>query len=846
MSHPELLSGFVQNAALLLIVALIFDLRTRSPVQATTPQRSLGLGLLIGGAGVFTMLFPVRLEPGLILDARGLLLAISGVFFGTVPTVVAMVITAAYRVFGVGGPSVAVGVSFIIGSGLLGLGFRAFRHESLTALHWFEFVALGFAVAMLQILLARYLLPSTDTLIWGLAPTLLIVSMASMLVLGLLLTDRSRRAATLLALAEREASFRALTERLPAIVYRAALDANSTTLYVSPAIVSLGYKPEEWLDRTDLFVQSLHPDDRERVLAQLQDDRRNDRASDLLYRFRHRNGSWRTIHDRAEIVRDPQGRSLYLQGVMMDVTDQQRAAAANALQAAALDAAVDAIAISDREGNYTWVNQAFTALTQYRAHEALGRNPRELLKTGHQSPEFYAELWGTLLAGRVWTGILVNRRKDGSEYTEEQTITPVRDASGQITHFIAIKRDVTQRRMLEAQMAQAQRVEGIGRLAGGVAHDFNNLLTVINGTVELALTRVTPNAAAAAPLDAVALREELATIRDAAQRGATLTRQLLAFSRQQVLHSEKLHLNTVVREMHAMLSRVIGERVQIKLDLAEDLDRVRADGGQLGQVLMNLVVNARDAMPGGGTIFISTKNVDFDDETAARHVGVQPGAHVLLQVNDTGVGMDASVRDRIFEPFFTTKPAGKGTGLGLPMVYGIVKQHGGSVWVYSEPGHGSNFTLAFPALSPEENTSADPPSARRSSGPTDAMEATVSQGETILLVEDEDAIRRVASRVLATRGYRVLEAGSGEEALGLAAGKSVDLLLTDMVMPGMTGPELAGMLRERQPGLKVLFTSGYSKDAVAQQFGMDDGYFLAKPYGLRQLVSAVVEALGEG
>jgi signal transduction histidine kinase len=437
-------------------------------------------------------------------------------------------------------------------------------------------------------------------------------------------------------------------------------------------------------------------------------------------------------------------------------------------------------------------------------------------------------MWNTLLAGRVWSGELYNRRKDGTEYVEEQTITPVKDAAGHVTHFVTIKRDITQRRLLEQQASQSQRIEGIGRLAGGVAHDFNNLLTVINGTVEMMMTRAREDAA---------MLQDLQTVRDAAQRGAKLTKQLLAFSRQQVLQPTVLDVNGSVQEMHALLSRLIGEHITMRLDLLTDVARIRADAGQLGQVLMNLVVNARDAMPDGGTIGIRTDVVAVEEHSRGPDLAMPPGDYVTITVTDTGIGMDEATREKIFEPFFTTKAAGKGTGLGLPTAYGIVKQSGGFIWVESAPGKGTTFHLAFPAV--------DEPIRERSSGPT--LRATLDDlpivTATILLVEDEDAIRMVANRVLTSRGYTVIAAASGDDALTQAAGQHVDLLLTDMVMPGMSGPELAQRLRAERPDLKVLFTSGYSRDAVSQDFGMSDAAFIAKPYGLKELVAAVRGAL---
>jgi PAS domain S-box-containing protein len=538
--------------------------------------------------------------------------------------------------------------------------------------------------------------------------------------------------------------------------------------------------------------------------------------------------------DSAQIVRDARGNPLYTQGVMTDVTQQEFAASTSALQAAALNAAADAIVIMDSNGVIEWANRAFTLLTGYTADEAVGRNPRDLVRSGVQDTLFYAEMWKTLLEGNVWQGELVNRRKDDSVYTEEQTITPVLDATGTITHFIAIKRDITARRSLEMQYRQAQKMEGIGRLAGGVAHDLNNLLTVINGTVELLLPRP------GQPTEHVA---DLMEIRRAADRAAALTRQLLAFSRQQVLKIEVLDLSEVVGHMMKMLTRVIGEDVRIETHFSTTPCTIRADVTQVEQVVMNLAINARDAMPTGGTLTLSTEMVELDAAFAAGHVTVKPGRHVHLRVRDSGSGMDATTRARIFEPFFTTKDAGKGTGLGLSTVYGIVKQSGGSIWVESAPGRGTTFDLYFPMV--DELPAAHP---ARSSVPKPAL-ATEGGAELILVVEDEDAIRQVAIRVLTRQGYSVAAANSGEAALVEAAalGRPIDLLLTDMVMPGMTGPELAKQLRAQQPGLRVLFTSGYSADAVARQFGLSDDTwaFISKPYGLADLTREVRRVLDE-
>ncbi len=526
-------------------------------------------------------------------------------------------------------------------------------------------------------------------------------------------------------------------------------------------------------------------------------------------------------------LRDKNGDVEALLGVTRDVTEHRRAQAELLLQSAALNAAADAIVITDRGGTIQWVNSAFEALTGYTAGEAVGRNPGELVKSGVHDQAFYREMWQTILAGRPWRGELTNRRKDGTRYLEEQTITPVRaTVSDTITHFVAVKRDISAQRQLELQFLQAQKMETVGRLAGGVAHDFNNLLTVINGTAELMLRKAGPGDPATAELQAIA---------DAGTRAAQLTRQLLAFSRKQMLQVEPLHLNTSLRGMETMLRRMVGEDVQLVLRLTDDLDLVRADPGQMDQVILNLVVNARDAMPRGGTLTIETRNVEFSAEHAASEPTLKPGRHVLVAISDTGLGMDEATRERIFEPFFTTKELGRGTGLGLSTVYGIVQQSGGSIGVSSEPGRGTTFKIFLPSV--DGSTAHSRPA---------AVPAEPAGTETVLVVEDEPALQQLAGRALRAAGYVVLAAATGEEAAALLDEHrdEVHLMLTDVVLPGISGRELASRVAPLHPGLRVLFTSGYTDDTVLHHgVSAQTAKFLAKPYSVDALIRKVREVL---
>jgi PAS domain S-box-containing protein len=418
------------------------------------------------------------------------------------------------------------------------------------------------------------------------------------------------------------------------------------------------------------------------------------------------------------------------------------------------------------------------------------------------------------------------RHRDGSYRHILAHGSLVRDETGHPIRMLGSHVDVTELTELQGQFLQAQKMESVGRLAGGIAHDFNNLLTAINATADLAILGLR---------DDDPLRADLEEIRRAGDRAAALTRQLLAFSRKQVLQPAVLCLTTLVADLERMLRRLIGEDVTLEIVSAPDLGQVKADPGQLEQALVNLVVNARDAMPDGGTLRIATRNVELDDAYARQHPDVAPGSYVELSVGDTGVGMDGATLERIFEPFFTTKDAGKGTGLGLSTVFGIVKQSGGSIGVTSEIGHGTRFTIHLPRV--------------QDSAPRDRHLRPTTDGggtETILVVEDEEGLRRVAVRALTSAGYKVLVAANGGDALQTleqTAGP-VHLLVTDIVMPGMSGRELADRLRDTRPDMRVLFSSGYTEDVILRHGVLDEHlHFLAKPYSISDLRAKVRQVL---
>jgi PAS domain S-box-containing protein len=511
---------------------------------------------------------------------------------------------------------------------------------------------------------------------------------------------------------------------------------------------------------------------------------------------------------------------------LVDISERKRAEAERTRLIAAIEQAAETIVITDASGKIVYANPAFEKTSGYTIAEALGENPR-ILKSGKQAADFYRQLWQTLGRGEVWRGRFENQRKDGTLYLEDATISPVLDESGRIVNYIGVKLDVTREAQLQAQLLQAQKMESIGRLAGGVAHDFNNLLTVINGYSDMALADL--------PSDQP-LRGYLEEIRAAGERAAGLTRQLLAFSRKQILLPEVLNLNHVLENMQSMLRRLVGEDIEVRLALSPHDSTVRADLHQLEQVILNLSVNARDAMPRGGRLLIETGLVMRDGEYPVSHPDAKPGRYVVLTVSDTGVGMDRETQERIFEPFFTSKGIGQGTGLGLAMVQGIVAQSGGYIDVYSELGHGTTFKIGLPEVGEGQAERSEAPGALALTG-----------SETILVVEDQSSVREYVVSALRAYGYHVVSAASPVEALAISkhANPRIEMVLSDVVMPQMSGRELVDRLRVMQPEIKVLFMSGYTENVVIH-YGVLGGreQFIQKPFKPDELARKVRDVFG--
>jgi two-component system, cell cycle sensor histidine kinase and response regulator CckA len=625
------------------------------------------------------------------------------------------------------------------------------------------------------------------------------------------------------ALRRSETRYRALVDQAPIGVLQTTPD--DRFLAVNAAFADmLGY--ESPADVMQLKVSDTYasPSDRDLMIEAFA---RAGRVSGLEIQRRKKDGTLIWVRSDGRAVSDSDGTVQRFEIFVTDIQAQRESA--EALKAsteryhALMEHGKDAIFVNDVNGIVEEVNRAAEQLVGATRDQIVGRNFLETLPAEDRE-QVLGEFRETLEHGHSLELRQVRiQRPDGTIVPAEVTASVVE--IGGKPFVVGHLRDVSERNAMAEQLRVAQKMEAVGQLAGGVAHDFNNLLTAILGYSQLLAPELAGN-----PDQFSAIEE----IRKAGERAAGLTRQLLAFSRKQMLELRVLDLNEVVRHIHEMLTRLIGEDIEIVMNLAPSLGCVRADAGQIEQVIVNLAVNARDAMPRGGQISLETANVELDETYSQSHVPVLPGSHVMLAVSDTGIGMNEAIRERIFEPFFTTKEKGHGTGLGLSTVYGIVKQSGGYIWVYTEPGKGTTFKVYFPRVHvpPDVSAVVEHPS------------LPSTGDETILLVEDEDSVRRLARKTLEARGYRVLEAANGGEAVELAAREPVHLLLTDMVLPGMGGGEIAARVREIHPRAKVLYTSGYTDDIIVRRGMMEHGSaFLEKPFTPALLARKVREVL---
>ncbi len=638
------------------------------------------------------------------------------------------------------------------------------------------------------------------------------------------------------ALKESETRNRIIAEMISdyAYIFHVTPEGELKGEWVTESFIKIfGYTIEE-IDARGGWQSIVYPDDLEIARSHAQKVVSGE-ADICEMRFITSGGEIRWLRDYAKPVFDARDkRVVRIYGASQDITERKNAEAEIQKLKIAIEQSGETIMITDTTGTIKYVNAAFEQQTGYSRDEALGRTPR-LLKSGKQDEAFYRDLWTTITSGLTWRGRIVNRRKDGNLYTEECTISPIFDPRGKLIGYIAVKRDITEhlritreKALLEEQLWQAQKLEAVGRLAGGIAHDFNNMLNVILGYGEMLMQKLHPEDP---------LWNDVNEILEAGKRSAALTRQLLAFSRKQTLQPEVVNINNILRNLEKMLRRLIGEDIDLEMRLAKDLSLVLIDPGQFDQIIINLAVNARDAMPEGGKLTIETANVDIDEVYAKMHADVLPGKYVMISVTDSGCGMDETVLSHIFEPFFTTKEKGKGTGLGLATVYGIVKQSGGHILVYSEPGKGSTFKIYLPQTQEKETIKEVSIKAEKD---------LIGAGKSVLVVEDEKSLHGLLQTILSILGFKVFIVSNGGEALLLVEEKGLrpDLVITDVVMPGMSGAVLVERLRRNQPDLKVLFMSGYTDDAIVHHGVLDPGTpFIQKPFSFAGIAEKIRQVL---
>jgi PAS domain S-box-containing protein len=594
----------------------------------------------------------------------------------------------------------------------------------------------------------------------------------------------------------------------------------------------LGYSEEELraLTYVDLTPERWHAFEADLVQNQIVEKG----YSDIYEKeYRRKDGSIFPVELRTYLIRENGGEPLGMWAIVRDISERKRIENERSRLTLAIEQSVDTVVITDRQGTIEYVNPAFSTVTGYTREEAIGQNPR-ILKSGVQEEADYRELWETVSGGRTWQGRLINQKKNGTHYTEDVTISPVFDDNGLIVNFVAVKRDVSEhlrlseeKEKIQNQFLQAQKMESVGRLAGGMAHDFNNMLGVIIGQTELAMLQSNLSDP---------IHKSLQEIFKAAQRSADLTRQLLAFARKQVAIPQVIDLNDMVAGMLKMLRRLIGEDIHLVWMPGADLWPIKIDPSQVDQILANLSVNARDAIAGVGKITLETENITVDETGVSKEDGFIPGSYVKLMVSDDGCGMTKETLSRLFEPFFTTKELGKGTGLGLATVYGIVKQNNGFVYAYSESGKGAVFSIYLPRHIGE-------PLMVQTERSTELVKG---RGEVILLVDDEETILKMGEDMLEMLGYKVLTASTPNKALRMASeylGK-IDILMTDVLMPEMNGRNLAEQVSLTQPEIKCFYMSGYASDIVEKQgLFFEDMRFIQKPFFLHDLARKVREVL---
>lgn len=642
-----------------------------------------------------------------------------------------------------------------------------------------------------------------------------------------------------LALHDSEERLKSILKSIPDIIYR--LDPQGRITFISDAIQRYGYKSSQLLGMNMLDL--VHPSDKEKANYRINERRTGDRRTKSFeLRFLTTQGKAVYFEDRLESIQmEPvfllEAEGLYdtehpleksfmgTQGIARDITEHKKTEDENVMLAQALKCISECVSVTDLYNNIIFINDAFLKTYGFERHELIGKSI-SVVRGGKTSKAELKVIYSKTLAGS-FKGEIQNIKKDGTEFPIHLSSSVINDQNGIPIALIGVATDISDRKRLETQLQQSQKLEAIGKLAGGVAHDFNNLLTVIQGYSELVLSNIHIK-------DPIV--EKIKQISEAASRAESLTKQLLAFSRKQIMQPKVIDLNSLINDMQDMLQRLIGADIEFVIQLSENLGQIKADPGQVEQVIMNLVVNARDAMQQGGQLMIDTENVIINERFIHLYPGAQKGDYVHLKIRDTGLGMDKETQAHIFEPFFTTKEEGAGTGLGLSTVYGIIKQSGGYIYVSSERKKGTTFNLLFP----------------RVHEPLDSEEKSIipdsqlAGEETVLVVEDQHEVRQLIIETLKMYGYNVLDSPNGGKALVLCQRykSKIDLIISDIVMPQMSGKELIDKLLLSHPNMKVVFISGYSENSFSKKNSLDLGMiFIQKPFTPLDLLRKIRQLL---
>ncbi len=631
--------------------------------------------------------------------------------------------------------------------------------------------------------------------------------------------DISERIEARHALKESEERFRGLYENALVGLYRTTPDGEIQM--ANPALVKmLGYSSEEELKQRNLEKEGYDPDySREKFKHILEV---KDSIVGLESAWKTKDGRIIYVLESARAVRDESGEIRYYEGTVLDITDKKYAQQERDRLAALVNQASEAIILTDPDGNIEYVNLAYEKATGYSRDEVLGKNPK-IVKSGKHNLEFYKNLWDTIKSGKTWQGEFINRKKDGTLYYEDSFIFPIKNDKDEIINFAAVKKDITSQKQLEQQFYRAQRMESVGTLAAGIAHDLNNILSPIMMGVQI-LKKQDQNEKPKKYLDAIEV---------SAKRGADLVKQVLTFARG--VEGAQIHLNPkhLIKEIQQIIKEAFPKNIELYVDIPKDVRMIKADPTQIHQVLMNLCVNAKDAMPDGGKLSITTENEDVDKSIAKMHSLPKPGTYVKINVSDNGIGIPKDVQEKIFEPFFTTKEMGKGTGLGLSTTLSIVKSHGGFIDVRSEPNKGTTFNIYLPAV-------VSPVLQKK-----EIQQHTAPQGngEHILLVDDESSLLEISKEILESHGYRVTTTCDGTEAVATYADKNnrnIDAVITDMVMPNMDGMMTIQVLRKINPEVKIIAVSGFSEKMNKKSLEEHQVYhYLNKPYTGNQLLEKV-------